>query len=109
MAPPRCAPLGFPSNPVEDATLAQSVSGASPVTFISEDVSKPNAGTQYQIPLPLISYAAGTAYNTTATPPTGPVVLTGWPQFAGLTHSDQLLAQAVVQNLINGGVLALSS
>ena len=80
--------------------MAQSVTGASPVTFVSEDVSKPNGGTQYQIPLPLISY------DTTQTPP---VVLTGWPQFTGLTVSDQALAQAIIQNLINGGVLALKS
>jgi hypothetical protein len=83
--------------------MAQSVTGASPVTFISEDTATQNAGAQYQIPLPLISY------DTSKVPPAGPVVLTGWPQFGSLAASDQPLAQAIVQNLINAGVLALSS
>ena len=84
--------------------MAQTVSGASPVTFISEDTSATqNAGTQYQIPLPLISY------DTTKLPPAGPVVLTGWPQAATIAASDVSLAQAIVQNLINEGVLSLST
>jgi hypothetical protein len=78
----------------------QYVKGASPVTFISEDTATSNAGMQYQIPLPLITY------DVTQTPA---VVLTGWPQFAGLAASDQPLAQSIVQNLINHGALALSA
>jgi hypothetical protein len=80
--------------------MAQSVSGASPVTFISEDTATQKAGAQYQIPLPLISY------DTTQTPS---VVLTGWPQFATIPVSDQTLAVTVIQNLINRGVLTLPS
>jgi hypothetical protein len=80
--------------------MAQSVSGASPVTFVSEDTATQKAGAQYQIPLPLISY------DTTQTPA---VVLTGWPQFSKIPASDQTLAATVVQNLINRGVLTLSS
>jgi hypothetical protein len=82
---------------------AQSVNGASPVTFISEDTTTQNAGTQYQIPLPLISY------NTSLSSPAGPVDLSGWPQHATIASSDLLLAQAVVQNLINQGLLSLKS
>jgi hypothetical protein len=80
--------------------MAQSVWGASPVTFISEDTATQKAGAQYQIPLPLISY------DTTQTPS---VVLTGWPQFSTIPASDQTLAATVVQNLINRGVLTLST
>ena len=78
---------------------AQYVIGASPVTFISEDSSHP--GTQYQIPLPLIRY------NIAESPPTGPVDLALWTQSVG--KSDVPLAQALIQNLINQGVLTLSN
>jgi len=80
--------------------MAQSVTGASPVSFISEDTATQKAGAQYQIPLPLVSY------DTTQTPP---VVLTGWPQFTSIPASDQALAVTVIQNLINQGVLTLQS
>ncbi len=80
--------------------MAQTVSGASPVTFISEDTATQKAGTLYQIPLPLISY------DTTKTPP---VVLTAWPQSGSIAASDVTLAEAIIQNLINQGVLTLSS
>jgi hypothetical protein len=86
---------------------AQFVTGASPVTFISEDTGTGHAGTQYQIPLPLIQY--NTALNSTTTP-TGPVDLSGWLQpTAQITTSDFELAQQLIQNLINQGVLTLSS
>jgi hypothetical protein len=57
-----------------------------------------NAGTQYQIPLPLI------AYDPTQTPS---VSLAGWPQYSAIATSDQLLALTLVQNLINQGTLTL--
>jgi len=79
----------------------QYVTGASPVTFLSEETSAdgPDAGIQYQIPLPLITY------NTAVTPP---VILTGWPQHAVIAASDVELAQTLIQNLINQGILTLS-
>jgi hypothetical protein len=80
--------------------MAQTVSGASPVTFISEDTgATQNAGTQYQIPLALITY------DTSKTPPV--VLATPWPTY--LATSDLALAQAYIQNLINDGVLTLST
>jgi hypothetical protein len=75
---------------------AQPVTGASPVTFISEDTLQMNVGTQYQIPLPLI------LYDPTA--PT-PVDLSLWPHFSQLAKSDQALAQTLVATLVNQGVL----
>lgn len=79
--------------------MVQSVLGASPVTFISEDTSKGNNGTQYQIPLSLITY------DTTQTPP---VILDAvWTAY--LVTGDQNLAVAYIQNLINDGVLTLST
>ena len=76
--------------------MAQSVSGASPVSFISEDTQQGHAGEQYQIPLPFISY------DPTKTPA---VSLTAWKQLANLAATDQLLAVAIVQTLINQGFL----
>jgi hypothetical protein len=67
---------------------AQSVSGASPVTFISEDGT--NAGIQHQIPLPLISY------DSTKNPAVS---------VTGLSGNDLTLAEAVVQQMINQGFL----
>jgi hypothetical protein len=78
--------------------MLQSVSGASPVTFISEDTIFQHAGTQYQIPLPLIFYD----------PTQNPAVdLSAWPKFndASFAASDKTLALTVVQHLINSGVL----
>ncbi|HEY1448262.1 MAG TPA: hypothetical protein VGG68_08900 [Caulobacteraceae bacterium] len=75
----------------------QTVSGASPVTFISEDTTKGNNGTQFQIPLSLITYDA------TATPPV--ILDTVWTAF--LVTGDQNLAVAYIQNLINDGALSL--
>ena len=75
---------------------AQPVTGASPVTFISEDTLTLNAGTQYQIPLPLIRYdAAGS--------PAADLSL--WPQFTKLAAKDRALAQALIATLVNQGVL----
>jgi hypothetical protein len=55
-----------------------------------------NAGTQYQIPLPLISYD----------PSQSPAVsLANWPQATKIAATDVTLAQTIVQNLINLGVL----
>jgi len=80
---------------------AQSVIGASPVTFISEDTTTgPNAGTQYQIPLPLISY------DSTQTPP---VILTAWTSGTTIATSDVLLAQVLIQNMISRSLLTLSN
>jgi len=81
----------------------QYVTGASPVTFISEDTATNGAGTQYQIPLPLISY------NAAAVAPASPVVLTAWPQASTIAASDVSLAQALIQTMINQGVLTLVS
>ncbi|HLY57851.1 MAG TPA: hypothetical protein VKS60_19975 [Stellaceae bacterium] len=78
--------------------MAQSVTGASPVTFISEDTLTQNAGKQYQIPLPLISY------DPTQTPP---VILTAWPQSTAIAPGDLALAQTLIQTLINQGNLTL--
>ena len=80
--------------------MVQYVAGASPVTFISEDTGA-NAGTQYQIPLPLISY------NTAASG--GPVVLSAWPQSTTIAASDVTLAQTLILTMINQGVLTLVS
>lgn len=76
--------------------MVQSVTGASPVSFISEDTSQGNAGTQYQIPLPLI------AYDPTQSPS---VILSAWPQSTVITSGDLALAQTIVQTLINQGAL----
>jgi hypothetical protein len=76
---------------------AQPVTGASPVTFISEDTLTLNAGTQYQIPLPLI------LYDPAASPPAD---LSLWPQFSKLAKRDQGLAQSLIATLVNQGVLS---
>jgi hypothetical protein len=90
----------------DNRMAAQYVSGASPVTFISEDVKTPDAGTLYQIPLPLISY--NTALNAGSTPP-GPVDLSNWPQSTVIATTDLQLAQGLIQSLINQGLLKLSN
>jgi hypothetical protein len=79
--------------------VAQPVTGASPVTFISEDTLTLNAGKQYQIPLPLI------LYDPAASPPAN---LSLWPQFAKLAAADQALAQTLIATLVNQGVLAIA-
>ena len=71
-----------------------SVSGASPVTFVSEDPTG-HVGTQYHIPIPFISYNAANSQ----------VSLSGWQQWPNLTKAEQALAVAVVQSLINQGFL----
>lgn len=76
--------------------MAQNVLGASPVTFISEDTT--NAGTQYQIPLPLISY------DTSNNPA---VAVSSWP--SNISATDKTLAETIIQNLINQGFLTLQS
>ena len=80
--------------------MAQSVSGASPVSFISEDTQQGHAGEQYQIPLPFISY------DPTKSPA---VSLTAWPQWTTLATSDRPLALAIVQTLIHQGFLTPGS
>jgi hypothetical protein len=75
---------------------AQPVTGASPVTFISEDTLTLNAGKQYQIPLPLIRY------DPAASPPAD---LSLWPQLAKLAVTDRALAQTLIASLVNQGVL----
>jgi hypothetical protein len=75
---------------------AQPVTGASPVTFVSEDTLTLNAGKQYQIPLPLIRY------DPAGSPPTD---LSLWPQFANLAATDKTLAQTLIATLVNQGVL----
>jgi hypothetical protein len=77
---------------------AQTVNGASPVTFISEDTLTLNAGKQYQIPLPLIRY------DPAASPSAD---LTLWPAFGMIAASDQALAQTLIATLVNQGVLSI--
>jgi hypothetical protein len=77
---------------------AQPVTGASPVTFISEDTLTLNAGKQYQIPLPLILYDAA------ASPPAD---LSLWPQSATIATSDLALAQTLITTLVSQGVLSV--
>jgi len=79
---------------------AQPVTGASPVTFISEDTFTLNAGKQYQIPLPLILYDPAAA---------APANLLLWPQFSKLAATDQTLAQNLIVTLVNRGVLSTST
>lgn len=81
--------------------MAQTISGASPVTFIGEDTTKGTAGTQYQIPLSQITY------DTTQTPPV--VIGTGWTNAFPAGSSEPALAAAYIQNLINNGALTLST
>jgi hypothetical protein len=77
------------------------ITGPSPVTFISEDTgATQNAGTQYQIPLSLITY------DTTKTPPVLGLA-TPWTKY--LVATDQALALAYIQNLINDGVLTVNT
>ena len=57
-----------------------------------------NAGKQYQIPLPLISY------DSTQAPS---VILNAWPQSSTIGQSDLALAQTLIQTLINQGTLTL--
>ena len=77
---------------------AQPVTGASPVTFISEDTLTLNAGKQYQIPMPLILYDPAAPI---------PADLSLWPQFSKLAASDQTLAQSLIATLVNLGVLSV--
>lgn len=81
--------------------MAKSVTGASPVTFVSEDTAKGNEGTQYQIPLPLISYDPTSATPVTftwATPPTG---------FDATT--DSKLAASLIEAMIAQGLLTVGA
>ena len=75
---------------------AQPVTGASPVTFISEDTLTLNAGKQYQIPLPLIRYDPVSS---------SPADLSLWPAFNNLAAADQVLARTLIATLVNQGVL----
>jgi len=75
---------------------AQPVTGASPVTFISEDTLTLNAGKQYQIPLPLIRYDPAAS---------SPADLSLWPAFNNLAAADQVLARTLIATLVNQGVL----
>jgi len=68
---------------------AKTVTGSSPVTFISEAAA--SAGIQRQIPLSLITYD-----DTSATP----IAIDNWA--AG---DDLTLAQSIIADLIKRGVL----
>jgi hypothetical protein len=68
---------------------AKTVTGSSPVTFISETAA--TAGIQRQIPLSLITY------DDAAAPP---VTIANWP--AG---DDLTLAQSIVADLIKRGIV----
>ncbi len=74
--------------------MVQYLTGASPVTFISEDTTTNNAGTQYQIPLPLI------AYDTVAS---------SWTISSSsvTASSDITLAQTLILTMINQGLLTV--
>ena len=74
------------------------VTGASPVTFVSEDISADQAGTQYQIPLSLITYDSSQ---------TQPVTVAEWP--SGITGTDQTLAETIIASLVSLGVLTVVS
>jgi hypothetical protein len=74
--------------------MTQILIGASPVTFISEDTSH-DAGTQYQIPLPLIGYDP-----TSSTP-----ITLNWNAPTGFTSTDTSLAVTLIQNLVTAGLL----
>ena len=67
----------------------QYVTGASPVTFVSEAAA--SAGIQRQIPLSLITY------DDTAT---NPVAIANWA-----SGDDLALAQSIVVDLIKRGIL----
>ncbi len=74
----------------------QYLTGASPVTFISEDTKTNNAGTQYQIPLPLISYDT---------------VSSNWTISSSsvTASSDITLAQTLILTMINEGLLTVNN
>src|SRR5215467_10255375 len=72
------------------------VIGASPVTFISEDMATGNHGTQYQVPLSLLSFDKT---GTTIDPKTG------WSEFTKLATSDQTLLENPLKNLVSQGLL----
>jgi len=70
------------------------LTGASPVTFISEDTTTSNAGTQYQIPLPLIAYDTAASSWTLAST-------------LALAPSDITLAQTLILTMLNEGFLTV--
>jgi hypothetical protein len=72
----------------------QSVTGASPVSFVSENISG-NAGRQYQIPLPLIGVTNGQP------DPTSWLAAAGF----GATDPDTALVTTLIANLTAQGVL----
>ena len=67
------------------------VVGASPVTFISEDTE---AGTQFQIPLALLTVSSGV------------VDASGWTPSASLKPNDTALLKTLLADLLARGVIA---
>jgi len=68
------------------------VIGASPVTFISEDMATGNHGKQCQVPLSLLSFDNT---GTTIDPKT----------FTNLAESDQTLLKNLLKSLVSQGLL----
>jgi hypothetical protein len=98
MARVRVPPLGFRFNSLQGLRMYPQppyLTGASPVTFISEDTGA-NAGIQYQIPLPLIDY------DTTSS---------SWTISSSsvTASSDITLAQTLILTMINEGLLTVVS
>ncbi len=72
----------------------QYVAGASPVTFISEDIGG-NAGKQYQIPLSVLTV-------TDSQPDAS-----AWKTAAGLTSADEAVVDALLTSLTQQGFLKI--
>jgi hypothetical protein len=70
------------------------VTGAAPVTFISEDTEP---GTQFQIPLALLKVTSGT------------VDASGWTPPASLKTSDKAILKSLLADLLARGVIAPAS
>jgi hypothetical protein len=87
--PPR--PDNFGVNKREKQRMA--VIGASPVSFISEDLAS-NHGKQYQIPLALLTIGN-----------TGTIDASKWPGYASLATSDKTLVTKLLGNLVRQGLL----
>ena len=68
------------------------VTGASPVTFISEDTSP---GTQFQVPLTTLGIASD-----------GSVDSSGWTPPAKLKTNDKAILAAILADLLARGVIA---
>ena len=71
------------------------VTGAAPVTFISEEVGT-NAGKQYQIPLHALTVNASNQIEATT-----------WAGNAGVTGTDLSLVKALITSLTQQGFLTV--